>query len=362
MRLLYDGRVFQFQRAGGINRYFAEIISGLPADWEPVVTGVIDFGANVPRHVRLSTPVGPKFWPGRLSRQVCERWWRPNLVGSVDLLHPTYYDLSSGLDLAAFRCPVVTTVHDMIYARYADQICGSETIVTAQREAVLRADRIVCVSKATEEDLLRFIPEASGKTEVVYHGSSFPVSDDSQAETIFEQPTFLFVGGRAGYKNFLFLLRAFAKACQSLPKLRLYVAGSALIDEERWQMHFLGISDRVTVFVHPDEATLQELYRKSVALLYPSRHEGFGIPPLEAMACRTIPITANTTSLPEVMGDAGIMLDPTNEEAWVDAILSCARGALDRSTLLAKGIERSKQFSWRRTVDEHIALYRSLAR
>jgi glycosyltransferase involved in cell wall biosynthesis len=360
MRLLYDGRVFQFQKAGGINRYFAEIISGLPVDWEPVVAGVSDFGSNVPSHPRLSMPVEPSFRPSRISRRVREQWWRPRLIESVELLHPTYYDLSAGFDLAAFRCPVVTTVYDMIYARFPDQISGSERIIAAQRAAISRADRIVCISKATENDLLELIPEASGKTQVVHLGSSFPVSHDPQADTIFDQPTFLFVGGRGGYKNFFFLLRAFAKACQSLPTLKLHVAGSALTDEERWQLHFLGITDRVTEFVYPDEATLRKLYRSCVALLYPSRHEGFGIPPLEAMACRTLAITSNSTSLPEVVGDGGIMLDPTREDDWADSVLEVAQDRSRRAAQVERGLARVASFSWTRTVDQHLDIYRGL--
>ena len=76
--------------------------------------------------------------------------------------------------------------------------------------------------------------------------------------------------------------------------------------------------------VYPDERQLVDLYRSSVALVYPSVHEGFGIPPLEAMACRTLAITSSTTSLPEFMGNGGIMLDPTREADWIDCLLKTA--------------------------------------
>ena len=118
---------------------------------------------------------------------------------------------------------------------------------------------------------------------------------------IFEKPSFLFVGSRFAYKNFPFLLRAFAKASESNPRIRLRIAGAPLNIEERWQIQLLGISDRVEAVTYPDEQQLVSLYRSSVALVYPSLHEGFGISPLEAMACRTLAITSNTTSLPEVM-------------------------------------------------------------
>ena len=184
---------------------------------------------------------------------------------------------------------------------------------------------------------------------------------DPQPETVFEKPTFLYVGRRGTYKNFMFLLRAFAKACQSHPRIRLCVAGEPLNDEERWQSYFLGISDRVDSAVLPDENALRELYRKSVALLYPSRHEGFGMPPLEAMACGTVAVTSNTTSLPEVVGDGGIMLDPADESAWTECILQIAYDKIRRSQIIEKGRARAALFSWDKAATLHIATYRRFA-
>src|SRR5277367_4527089 len=110
MRILYDGRVFQSQRAGGINRYFAEIISGLPADYRPIVTGVEDFGKNVPHHPNLERQLFKRFRPTRLSIRLREAWWKPRLLKRIDLCHPTYYDLTEGLLLTDFKVPMVLTV------------------------------------------------------------------------------------------------------------------------------------------------------------------------------------------------------------------------------------------------------------
>src|SRR5213076_1784649 len=98
----------------------------------------------------------------------------------------------------------------------------------------------------------------------------------------------------------------------------------------------------------------------SVALVYPSLHEGFGIPPLEAMACRTLAITSNTTSLPEVMGDGGIMLDPTREADWVECLLKIAKGGGERDVMIERGLERVRMFSWKKTVEQHLEVYSCL--
>lgn len=360
MRILYDGRIFQMQRAGGINRYFAEIISGLPADYQPIITGVEDFGKNVPGHPNLEQPHFKSFRPGRISAWVRERWWKPRLLGRLELFHPTYYDLTAGYSLADFKCPMVLTVHDFVYAIYPGLIEGSEWVIRHQAEAIRKADFVICISKATENELLERFPEKTGRTAVIYHGSSFEIQPPAAAQTIFENPSFLFVGGRGGYKNFSFLLRAFAKAAGSDPRIRLRVAGAPLTTEERWQIHLLGIGDRVETVVYPDEAQLMGLYRSSVALVYPSLHEGFGIPPLEAMACRTLAITSNSTSLPEVVGNGGIMLDPTREGDWIECLLQTARGGSNRDLIIEHGLKRVGMFSWKDTVDKHLNVYRRL--
>ncbi len=128
----------------------------------------------------------------------------------------------------------------------------------------------------------------------------------------------------------------------------MQVAGAPLTTEQRWQIHVLGISDSVEVTVYPDEQHLMNLYCSSVALVYPSLHEGFGLPPLEAMACRTLAITSNTTSLPEVVGNGGIMLDPTREADWVECLLKTAKGGGDRDLMIDRGLERVRMFSWKK--------------
>lgn len=360
MKILYDGRVFQMQKAGGVNRIFAEVISGLPADCHPLITGVEEFGRHVPSHPNLERPRFKYFRPGRISVRVRERWWKPRLLDSLDLFHPTYYDLTDGFSFSDFECPTVLTVYDLIYAMYPKLMERSEAVLRDQTEAIRKADHIISISKSTENNLLECFPETQGKTSVVYPGSSFEIQPPLAEQAIFGNPSFLFVGNRWGYKNFSFLLRVFARACESNPHIRLHVVGAPLTMEERWQIHLLGISDRVDVTVYPEDQQLISIYRSSVALVYPSLHEGFGIPPLEAMACRTLTVASNTTSLPEVMGDAGIMLDPTQEADWVECILKTAKGGQDRDLMIERGLERVRMFSWQKTANQHLEVYRRL--
>lgn len=359
MKIVFDGQIYGIQRAGGINRYFAEIITHLPPEWSPSVIGVADFGANAPAHKNLRVCQGPSFRPRRVSKMIRQLRWK-NALSGIDLLHPTYYGLADGVELKSAKCPVIVTVYDMIYAHYAALLDNSAEVIRRQRAAVLRADHVVCISKSTESDLLERIPEATGKTSVVYLASSFEANSGANAASPAENPTFLFVGGRGTYKNFSFLLRVVAAVARTVKNLRLIVAGAPLAEHERWLAHRLGIADRLDVHVFPDEAKLQHLYRASLALLYPSLYEGFGIPPLEAMTCGVVAVTSNVTSLPEVMGDGGIMLDPNDENQWIDCMVQIARGGIDRNAIIQRGYTQAGRFSWRATVDQHVQLYRKI--
>lgn len=319
-----------------------------------------NFGKHIPRHPSLKQPQFKHFRVGPVSIRLRNRLWKTRLLDSLDLFHPTYYDLSEGLSFSDFSCPTVVTVYDFIYAVYANAIEGSEGVIRDQTNAIRRADHVICISKSTENDLLERFPEKYGKTSVIYLASSFEIQPPLAEQAIFENPSFLFVGNRWHYKNFSFLLRVFAKASESNPHIRLRIVGAPLTKEERSQIHLLRIGDKVQLTAYPDEQQLISLYRSSVALVYPSLYEGFGLPPLEAMACGTLAITSNTTSLPEVMGDAGIMLDPTREADWVECILKTAEGGEDRGLMIDRGRERVRKFSWTRTVEQHLEVYRRL--
>jgi len=361
MRILFDGHIFRWQKAGGISRYFTEIISRLPEDWTPTLLGLNEVNGNLPCHPRLKTSALSALRPRRFSQPLKRAWWKQCQIKSAQLLHPTYYTLTGGLRFSDFKCPVVITVHDFIQANFPHLEAESEATIRCQREAILRADHLICVSRATELDLLEHYPRAAGKTTVIYHGSSFPVTSAPPEIDPLESPKFLFVGRRGTYKNFLFLLRAFAKACQLHARIRLCVAGPTLTEDERWQIHFLGLTDRVEAWTLPDEPTLQRLYQSSAALLYPSRLEGFGIPPLEAMACGTLAVTSNTTSLPEVVGEAGILLDPADESAWAECILNVANDKLPRAELIQKGKQRAAVLSWEQSAQRHAEVYQRLS-
>jgi glycosyltransferase involved in cell wall biosynthesis len=121
-----------------------------------------------------------------------------------------------------------------------------------------------------------------------------------------------------------------------------------------------GTSPLLTFAGPTSEALLLALYRSAAALVYPSRYEGFGLPLLEAMACGTPVIAARTSSIPEVVGDAGVLLDPDDERAWVSEIERVLDDSNHRDRLREAGLARAREFSWERTARQTAAVYRSL--
>jgi glycosyltransferase involved in cell wall biosynthesis len=358
MNILYDGKIYDLQTAGGINRYFANIINRLPTDFAPTVTYTKPQTINFPSHSRLNT----FFYKRSLFRptRVCE-WIEQKYFQSIatfkpfDLIHPTYYALLTRQDWNLCRIPIVLTVYDLI-----DEIFHAQDVerLAAKRQAILAARSIICISENTKQDLLTHYPMVdASKVTVTHLGSEIDDRFSYGDESIPQQPYFLFVGGRHGYKNFERLLKAFAQIAAS--EVKLCVVGSPFADWEQQQIADLGLSDRLIHYGQLTDTHLAKLYRCSVALVYPSQYEGFGIPPLEAMSCGTVAIASNCSSVPEVVGDAGLLIDPHSIADWVEAMKLVLNSAIERDRLIEKSKEQVRKFSWDQTAAQTVAVYRS---
>ena len=145
-----------------------------------------------------------------------------------------------------------------------------------------------------------------------------------------ERPYFLYVGLRYRYKNFGGLLASFARARSSLGGAALCVVGAPFSDGENKLIAELGLADAVEHYGHVSDAHLAKLYRCCVAFVYPSLYEGFGIPPLEAMSCGAPVVASNRSSLPEVVGDAGLLFDPARPDELTNILRRGGARAADR--------------------------------
>lgn len=361
MKILYDGTAFTNQGAGGINRYFANLISRFPAEFEPALLTFNVRAHNWPVHPNLRIYKAPLFTPDRVARRLGRYYFRAAARQfKPDIVHPTYYYSLGMRRLNSYSCPSVITVYDFIHDILAPSPAIQQLEVASQNQAIADADAILCISNHTKSDLLERFPHYESKVHVIPLASEIDLSMTHGNENVPDRPYFLFVGSRPSYKNFEGLTRAFAHLAQSDPEICLAVVGKPFTQVENKLFEDLKISSRVQCCGIVSDTHLARLYRHSLALVYPSFYEGFGIPPLEAMACETVVIAANNSSIPEVTGDAALLFDATDISELADLLRAVAHGDIDRSELIDKGRTRAAQFSWERTAKQTADVYRSL--
>jgi len=372
MRVLYDGAIFALQRAGGINRYAANLIAHLPPSVRAILLSDGPPNLNFPdcRTVELQTRGGRRWArPFRSVHRWRQRRALAQLEASVeaDILHPTYYTLLSSTCLSKHRLPVVLTVYDLIHERFSAILDPRGEMAATKRRAIFRADAIICPSQSAKRDLMEIygipeanitvIPLASGlPMQRLYHPDAAP--GDSVAAL--DRPYFLYVGSRAPYKNFDRAVQALRLVVARRPDVLLLAVGSPFGARERRRIRQSAMEHHVHACGPVDDDRLAHLYRNSVALVYPSLYEGFGIPPLEAMACGTAVVCSNVASLPEVVGDAAMVFDPYDTEFLAALMLELLDSPTTRSALIERGYRQAARFHWNRTARQTYEIYQSV--
>ncbi len=278
-----------------------------------------------------------------------------------DVLHVSY------VAPPVVACPTVVTVHDLSYLAYPRSLSPrARFILTALVPlSVRRAARVIAVSAFTRQDLVTRYGIAEEKISVIYEaaGPAFRVLDGAGRRRLpvgVTEPFVLAVGNLEPRKNLVRLVEAFATiAREPVITAKLVVVGKAKGEEgalERLvEQHRLG--DRVvfTGVVGEDELVL--LYNRAALFIYPSLYEGFGLPPLEAMACGCPVVASNVTAMPEVLGDAALLVDPTSTHVWAEAIRTILqRDELGRK-LRAKGLNQVARYSWARAAEQTREVY-----
>jgi glycosyltransferase involved in cell wall biosynthesis len=364
VRIVIDYQIFSLQRHGGVSRYFHEVALRLAGmgDCEVHVLA----WAHINEYLRRDRPaiargrhVPAIRRTGALRRALNDlltrRWFRQCVP---DIVHESYY---SPRRLAPQRTKTVVSVFDMIHEKYPAMVPSKDPTARRKALAVERADHVVCISESTKLDLIEILGVDVAKISVVHLGCS-PASGPAAAEApLVADPYLLYVGNRGGYKNFDRLLHAFAVTPALHTQLRLVCfGGGPLRGHEEARLRELGLDRRSIVQVSGDDRDLANLYAHALALVYPSLYEGFGLPPLEAMALGCPVACSRTSSLPEVVGDAAEMFDPSDVASIAAAIEKVVLSSSRAAELRALGIERAKQFTWDRCARETHAVYRSL--
>jgi glycosyltransferase involved in cell wall biosynthesis len=236
---------------------------------------------------------------------------------------------------------------------------------SSKYQAVMRADHIVCISESTRSDLLNIFDVDPRKTSVVHLGCELPQKnpqkDDVTQCSLPQSPYLLYVGQREGYKNFAALIQALGRSASLKNKIHLVAFGGGPFSEE--EQSLLRQSDIGVSFVSQmegDDALLAQAYQGATALVYPSVYEGFGLPPIEAMAYGCPVISSNTSSMPEVIGSAAESFDPLQIDEISAAIERVVYSDTRRSELIRLGVLRAKLFSWQECASKTATIYRDL--
>ncbi len=275
-----------------------------------------------------------------------------------DLIHGTYY-------LAKFHrpttIPFVITVFDMIHERFPEQMAvGEEKIPGEKKRCMQQADRVICISEHTRNDVIELAGIPKEKITVIHLGSSFSPSTVLPIEkTPCASPFLLYVGNRGGVKNFIRVLRAYGQSARLSTEFRLLCfGGGRFTPEELLTARDLGLDPEQLLHVAGDDRMLAKSYTHATALIYPSLYEGFGLPILEAMACDCPVLCSNTSSMPEVAGEAALFFDPLS----VDEITACMETIVystsTRQRLVKAGRRRLAHFSWDRCAEETVKVYK----
>lgn len=334
--LHFDGIVYSLQQMGGISVMFTEIISRLPRS----AYELVGFRESPPQTLR-----GANYRYERPRR--FERYRASRSAGPAELFHSTYYRIPS------VRGPrVVTTVYDFIYERYAPAVRRA-VHNTQKRRAIRASDRVICISENTRRDLNRFIgTEFDDRVVVIPLGVS---TDFAPLDDVSVRSQVLFVGGRAGYKNF----RAVVEALGPLQDLKLVCVGGGPFTPEETELLQRNLPGRYHGAGSLTNAQLNLEYNRSICLAYPSLYEGFGIPVLEAMRAGCPVIATNSSSIPEVAGDAAYLL----ERSDVDEVRSAVEALMvseTRRDLISRGATRSASYSWDETCRRTVMVYEEL--
>lgn len=295
--------------------------------------------------------------------------WHARRLGA-DLLHVPHY-----VTPILAPCPVVVTVHDCIHLRFPQQLPGRTARWYARlmmRHAVRSARRVVAVSSATCRDLVELAGADPRKIDVVHNGCDrffFAAVGDDQLDAmrrryVLPDRFVLYVGNVKPHKNLERLVRAFARLAADDDELQLIVVGSELhrYPSLNRLRHQLGLRRRVRFLGFLPRRDLRALYNLATVFAYPSLCEGFGLPPLEAMASGTPVVVSDVSSLPEVVGDAGRRVDPYD----VGAIAQGLREVLDDRALGAElgkaGRRRASSFRWEDAARRVLEIYSEAVR
>jgi glycosyltransferase involved in cell wall biosynthesis len=365
MKIAFDHQTFTMQSYGGISRYYTILADELLKRGQDskVFAGfhrnnyVSDLPDGVVKGIKLINypPKSHRLFK-LLSHGVSQfqiKSWQP------DIVHETYYSALPTLKANTLR---VTTVYDMIHELFNGQFPSQDKTTQWKKKTFDRVDHIISISHSTKKDLIELFGIDETKISVVHLGVDLNAFQQPKIENHFKDQSFiLYVGSRGGYKNFDGFLKACARSNVIKNKIKIVAFGGGLFSsEEISRINALGFQHGFVQHVGGSDELLASLYASALCFVYPSLYEGFGLPPLEAMAAKCPVLSSNTSSMPEVINQAGVYFDPYNIDEMCSIIETVVLDENLRYELVQLGLKNIKLFSWHKCANETLEIYKKL--
>ena len=360
-------------RSAGIHTYIAQTVRHLPESVAQAIDPAVQFtlfAAHPPVGLDRSIAVeSPRWKTDRPAQRILwEQLALPSAVRRVqaDVLHATAF-----VAPIIHSVPTIITIYDLSFALFPQffRSFNQTYLRLGTRLSARRAQRLITISDCTRRDLHRLYHVPLDRIDVAYPGVD---------ETMKPPPTdrvenfrraqnlpgkfLLFLGTLEPRKNLITLVRAFTQLKQACPEAVLVLAGGMgwLADEVFAAIEASGVKDSIVLpgYVAAEDKALW--YAASTVFVYPSIYEGFGLPPLEAMACGTPVIVSNAASLPEVVGDAGLLIAPEDVSSWAAAMIRIWNDAAYRAELADRGRQQAALFTWQETSRQTLIAYRQV--
>jgi glycosyltransferase involved in cell wall biosynthesis len=364
-------------QGGGIGRYTRELVRALIRKDDS--SYYILFSGKAPKRALVADPIPEasnveyrEFWLN--AKWLYRLWYRLRLpisvqwlTGDIDIYHSPDFVLPPTGNI-----PSVLTIHDLSFVHYPEAFTPAllNYLNKAVPSSIARASHVLADSLSTKNDLVDIWQVPKEKISVIYSGvgSSFkPVTEKDviqrvrQKYELGDKPFIFSVGTLQPRKNYEMLIRAF-KPISETTTHQLVIAGGFgwMYKQILEEASRLGLTERVKLIGFVDDQDLPALYSDASLFAFPSLYEGFGIPLLEAMSCGVPVISSNASSLPEVAGDAALLLPPDAQELWSENLRQLLEDSSRRTKMVAAGFLQARKYSWRTAAEHVLNIYHTL--
>ncbi len=380
MKIGADIRVLMDKHYSGISEYTANLLSALLAqdrtsEYKLFYNSYHDLGGRLDSWNGPNSQVIGLHYPNKIFNYCLQKvFGYPRLdqiLGGVDVFWSPHFNFTS-LSGSESGLKKVITVHDLSFLRYPQFFSGRKNFwhkALGVKKIMKEADMIIAVSENTKNDIIELAGIDAAKIRVIYSGNNLVKKawPEEKAKTCLDKlgvsgPFILYVGNIEPRKNISGLIKAYDELRRGGENIDLVLAGAPGWKDAQiysdWQAS--PYKDQIKFLGYISQEEKEILYSKAAVFAYPSYYEGFGFPPLEAMTYGAPVVCSNVSSLPEIVAEAAIMINPEKSEELAEAMKMILTDKGLRARLVDSGYERAKIFSWNKTAVEYLALFKEL--